>query len=207
MKLRTLTILLLLQVTAGSHKATESLQTGDLLFFADTTGMGAAVKESTGQYTHVALVEEVGDTIWIIDATQRFGVSRRMLEDSGNGNPGYDAYRFVQPFDTTAVVSRAKSCIGQPYDQAFLPDNGALYCSELIYECFLDSLGNHLFEAHPMNWRTADGSMPSYWIAHFDSLGQPIPEGVLGTNPSGLARSSNLKRVHLSGNRSHLPAH
>lgn len=50
---------------------------GDLLFFRDTEGMGAAVKESTGQYTHVAMVESVGDTVWIIDATPQNGVSRR----------------------------------------------------------------------------------------------------------------------------------
>ena len=53
------------------------LRPGDLLFFRETKGMGAAVKESTGQYTHVAIVEGVGDTVWVIDATPSHGVARR----------------------------------------------------------------------------------------------------------------------------------
>ena len=74
-------------------------------------------------------------------------------------------------------------------------DNGALYCSELIYECFLDSAGNHLFEAIPMNWRTPDGTIPQYWLDHFNKLNTPIPEDLPGTNPTALSRSPLLRKL------------
>jgi len=169
---------------------------GDLLFFRDTEGMGAAVKESTGQYTHVAIVESVGDTVWIIDATPQNGVSRRPYLRSFKDTP--DVYRLEDRSDVDSALIRARSFIGLPYDNAFLPDNGAFYCSELVYECFLsdDSQENrHLFEAKPMNWRNADGELPKYWVKHFKKLKMPVPEGVLGTNPTELSHSPLLRKL------------
>ncbi len=167
------------------------LQPGDLLFYADTEGMGAAVKESTGHYTHVALVVAVGDTVWTIDATPRHGVSRRPLTQQPDSsiNSYFDVYRLTVPFDTAAVIARANALAGRPYDNAFLPGNDAYYCSELIQEAFGD-----LFPSKPMNWRDADGNMPGYWMEHFAQLGMPIPEGVPGTNPTDLSRSPLLQK-------------
>lgn len=175
------------------------LRPGDLLFFSDTTGMGSAVRESTGEYTHVALVESVDDTVWIIDATQKHGVSRRPLTTKYGSSDFPDVYRFEYGcFSIDSVLSRARSFIGQPYDNAFLPDNGALYCSELIYEVFLNDCsdkGKHLIEAKPMNWRDKEGNLPQYWQEHFKKLGMPVPEGVPGTNPTDLSRSPQLRRL------------
>lgn len=175
------------------------LRPGDLLFFRDTSGMGSAVRESTGEYTHVALVENVDDTVWIIDATQRYGVSRRPLTIKYGSSDFPDVYRFKSGcFSIDSVLARARSFIGQPYDNAFLPDNGALYCSELVYEVFLNDCsdkGKHLIEAKPMNWRDKDGNLPKYWQEHFKKLGMPVPEGVPGTNPTDLSRSPILKKL------------
>lgn len=167
-------------------------QPGDLLFYVDTAGMGAAVKAATGKYTHVALVVDVGDTTWIVDATQRHGVSRRPLlwQPNNNQTLNPDIFRLTIPFDTSMVIARALALVGLPYDNAFLPDNQAYYCSELICECFPG-----LFEAQPMNWRDKDGNLPPYWIEHFKRLGMPIPEGVPGTNPTDLSHSPLLKKL------------
>ncbi len=177
------------------------LRPGDLLFFRDTEGMGAAVAESTGQYTHVAIVESVGDTVWIIDATPQYGVARRPYLNSDNdGLPFPDIYRIESVnLNMEHVLRRARSLVGKPYDDAFLPDNDAYYCSELVYECFLDEYGEtddiHLFELKPMNWRDADGKLPEYWVNHFKKLGLSVPEGVPGTNPTDMSRSPLLKRL------------
>lgn len=181
---RFLIIILLIGNTVFAQQP--ALRPGDLLFFRDSEGMGRAVQESTGEYTHVAIAI---DSVWTIDATPGDGVSLRYQGTDIRA----DIYRLTIPFDTAAVVARARSFIGQPYDDAFLPDNGAMYCSELVYECYLDSNGNHLFEAKPMNWRNKEGKMPKYWKRHFKKLKMPIPEGVPGTNPTDLSRSALLK--------------
>ena len=100
--------------------------------------------------------------------------------------------------DTTGIagsVKRARGYIGQPYDYSFRPDNGRMYCSELIWESYRDAAGERIFEARPMNFRAADGSMPVFWIQLFERLGEPIPEGVPGTNPNDMAREAVLEEV------------
>jgi uncharacterized protein YycO len=188
-----LALALLLATTANAQWG--HLQSGDLIFVRDTSGMGSAVQQTTGQYTHVALVERSGDTLFIIDATPTLGVSRRHLSPLTFHLSPCDVYRLTISFDTAAVITRAHSFLGQPYDNAFMHDNGALYCSELIYECFLDSAGNHLFEAIPMNWRAPDGTIPQYWLDHFNKLNTPIPEDLPGTNPTAISRSPLLRKL------------
>lgn len=145
----------------------------DLLFFPDSA--------ATGEYTHVALVESVDDTVWIIDATPQNGVSRRpFLRTEYDGDLLPDVYRFEHTyFYFDSVLARARAFIGQPYDNDFLPDNGALYDSELIYECYLDDVNEdktdrHLLEATPMHRRN---------------------KNVMGTTPTSLSQSKCLREL------------
>lgn len=168
-------------------------QTGDLVFFYgydEEEGMEDAIKSSTGQYTHVAILEvDQNDRLWLIEATPGKGVQRKELR----GNFGLyhiDLYRLTVPFDTAAVLERAKALVGKPYDEAFLPDNDAYYCSELVQVAF-----DTLFPSQPMNWRDANGKLPKYWKKHFKKLKMKVPEGVPGTNPTDLSRSPLLRKL------------
>lgn len=175
-----------------------TLQSGDLIFLNNNrSDMEKAITASTGEYSHVALVErDSADDVWVVEASPKKGVQRISYEQfERNNNLGFfrgniDIYRLNVPFDTVAVIARAKSLVGKPYDNAFLPDNDAYYCSELIQVAFGD-----IFPSKPMNWRDAEGNLPEYWIKHFEELGVPVPEGVPGTNPSDMSRSSLLKML------------
>lgn len=175
----------------------KDLASGDLLFVrSKDSEMEKAISVSTGEYTHVALVErDKNGYVWVIEADRQEGVRRiHFYEWEQEYADRYDEFRLTQPFDTADVISCANRFLWKPYDDAFLPDNDKVYCSELIYECFWKD-GEHLFEAKPMNWRDADGKIPEYWIDHFQKLGVPVPEGVLGTNPTDLARSPLLRKL------------
>lgn len=171
-----------------------TLQSGDLIFCKGWSEMDKAITASTGEYTHVALVErDSADNAWIIEALPEKGVLRRSFrefERRFSMLSTFDVYRLTQPFDTAAVIARAKSLVGKPYDEAFLPDNDAYYCSELIEVVF-----DGLFPSKPMNWRDAKGKLPAYWKKHFEKLGVPVPEGVPGTNPTDLSRTPILKKL------------
>lgn len=175
-----------------------TLQSGDLIFLNNNrSDMEKAITASTGEYSHVALVErDSADDLWVIEASPKYGVQRisyKQFEREhlvGFFGGNIDVYRLTVPFDTAMVIARAKSMVGKPYDNAFLPDNDAYYCSELIQVAF-----GGLFPSQPMNWRDADGNLPEYWIKHFEDLGISVPEGVPGTNPTDMSRSPLLKML------------
>lgn len=185
----------LLLLIATNIAAQDGYHSGDLLFCPQQkSDIEKAIGSSTGEYTHVAIVEvDSTGKIWIIEASPNKGVRRIPLNEWSYDY--YSVYRISVPFDTAAVIDRAKSFIGQPYDNSFLPDNGKMYCSELVYEAYLYANGNHIFQSQPMNFRDKRGKMPKYWKKHFRKLGIPIPEGVQGTNPNDMSKSPVLTNV------------
>lgn len=178
------------------------LQTGDLLFVR-TAGeargaMDEAIASVTGSITHVAVVEvDESGRVAVIDATPKRGVARYPLDSLLRDNP-QAVFLIKHLRDTTGVahfVENARRFIGEPYDMAFLPGNGAMYCSELIREAFRRQDGSYLFEEAPMNFLDPDGQMPDFWVQSFERQGMPIPQGVPGTNPQDLSSSTLLETI------------
>ena len=204
-------VLILLTACSGGDR----LRTGDLIFVgipldyaaeAPADSMDTAIAASTGvagglNLIHVAIAEVKADSVWIIDATLRHGVDRHPLDTFltdftlKDGSLPVFIVKRAEGVDPEAAVGKAKTFCGQPYDLYFLPDNGAMYCSELVRESFLDAAGRPVFDNEPMNFRAADGSMPPYWEWLFGRLGTPVPQGLPGTNPQGMDAETILRSV------------
>ena len=201
---------------AGCSRHSSSIETGDLLFVGlpldytvegDTASMADAIAAATGDeaqvnYIHVAILEVAGDTTWVIDATIKRGVSRypldTMREDfrlRSGGYPIFTVKRLKHNKAAAQWVDNARHYVGRGYDMTFLPDNEEQYCSELVWNSYIDGKGEHLFATAPMNFKAADGTYPPYWMWLFSKLGMPIPQGVMGTNPNDMARDAMLKPV------------
>lgn len=185
----------------------QRLQTGDLLFQCGTGAMTEAIAEATGRgetlkFTHVgiAIIGNRADSI--LEATSDGGVRMTSLNDflnksaKPNGRPAVVAKRLKDTTGIAAAVRKARTRIGAPYDYSFLPDNGRYYCSELVYESYRRPDGTPYFTARPMNFRAPDGTLPRYWSELFERLGEPLPEGVPGTNPNDMAQEETLYEVH-----------
>ena len=207
--------LVLLALLSGCRRQ-DVLQTGDLIFVGipadyqiESDSMDAAIVDATGgeslNLIHVAIAEVEDGQTWIIDATIKHGVDRHPLDTfltdftlKDGSYPVFQVRRLRDPHDASRYVDNAKKYIGQPYDIAFLPDNGAYYCSELVQDSYTDGSGTSLFQARPMNFRNADGDFPLYWQQLFDRLGMPIPQDIPGTNPQMMAEEPVLVPVDVA---------
>ena len=195
-----------------------SARTGDLVFVSipadydlNAGSMSSAIAASTSDGAelmkiHVAILEVQGDSTWIIDATIKHGVDRHPLDTflsdftlRDGSLPEFEVMRVdVDAAQAAQFVQNAKRFLGQPYDVHFLPDNGALYCSELVYDSYVTAAGEHLFSQVPMNWKDESGEIPVYWQELFGLLGEPVPQGVPGTNPQEMAEDPCLVKVGCS---------
>lgn len=208
-----ITAALLLVVLAGCARQPR-LQSGDLIFVGlpmdyslDTTSMADAITEATGRDSslnliHVAIAEVKGDSTWVIDATIKHGVDRHPLDTflkdftlRDGSMPIFVVKRLRDSRSAKKFVENAKKHLGEPYDTAFLPDNGAEYCSELVRDSYVGSDGKFLFKEAPMNFRDSDGNLPIYWQQLFARLGMTVPQNVMGTNPQEMSAESILKPV------------
>ena len=198
----------------GCKPAPQQLQTGDLIFVGipadyslDADSMDSAISAATGgenelNRIHVAIAEIQEGKTWIIDATIRHGVDRHPLDTflrdftlKDGSLPVFEVKRLRDKEIAEQAVQNAKQYLGRPYDQHFQPTDEALYCSELVYDSYLDAKGEPLFHAAPMNFKGPDGEFPIYWEQLFALLGQPIPQDVPGTNPQAMAEEKALRSV------------
>ena len=191
----------------------DTLQTGDLVFMGipqdysiSEESMDGAISAATGDgglnLIHVAIIEMADDGPYIIDATLKYGTDRHPLDSTirqftlkGGEQPVYIVKRLKDNKLAKEWIEKAKSFCGQPYDMRFLPDNGAMYCSELVRESFLGTEGEYLFDEKPMNWKNEKGEIPVYWTQLFALLGMDVPQGVPGTNPQDMSKSPLLETV------------
>lgn len=192
-------------ISCGRTEA--ELHPGDLLFVAgESSAMTGAITAATGRsgglnFKHVGIAAGSGRADSVIEATTEGGVRIVALDEflvraaRIGGRPGVVAMRLKDTAGVAAAVARARRFLGQPYDYSFRPRNGRMYCSELVWESFRAPDGSHLFKARPMNFRAADGTMPPFWTDLFARLGEPVPEGVPGTNPNDMARDPQLRQT------------
>lgn len=183
------------------------LENGDLLFQAGkTSAMSDAIRSATGSerqlsYTHVGIFLSGNGADSVLEATSDGGVRMTTLQEFLEGSariegaPAVTAARLKDTAGLAASLQRARAHLGEPYDYSFRPDNGKMYCSELVWESYRRPTGKRIFAARPMNFRNEDGTLPRYWTELFERLGEEIPEGVPGTNPNEMARDSALRTV------------
>ncbi|MBO4984894.1 MAG: hypothetical protein J6C87_04540 [Bacteroides sp.] len=199
-KIIILSFIFFFTLTSCTDKGNNSLRSGDLVFQVSAgSEMGEAITDATAadsiSYDHVGIVFIENGKTFVIEATPEQGVVLTAWEDFAGQADGV-VMRLRQPFDVERTIARAKSHLGEAYDWSYLPDNGKMYCSELVYESYRTADGKPIFTARPMNFRNADGEMPAFWTDLFSRLGEPIPEGVPGTNPNDMAREASLEVVY-----------
>lgn len=185
------------------------MQDGDLIFcVAAGSAMSDAIVDATKaeggmQYDHVAIFAHIDGVPSVIEANPKYGVRACTLSEFLEDVPDIDdkkgitVKRVTKPTDVDAAIGRALQLIGQPYDWSYRPDNGKVYCSELVYDCYLDDKGAHIFSASPMNFRNEKGEMPAFWTEVFKKIGEEVPEGVPGTNPNDMSSESFLTTIQI----------
>lgn len=185
------------------------MHNGDLAFVCSgSSDFSSAITDATARgdsvsFVHVGIIilgEEGKETV--IEASPEHGVRivaiEEFLEEAPkiNGRPGVVIKSLNAAFSADEAIARAISHLGEPYDWWYLPDNGRMYCSELVYESYINEDGKPIFEARPMNFRAPDGSMPRFWTELYDGLGVDVPEGEPGTNPNDMAKDGRLSEVY-----------
>jgi len=186
------------------------LQEGDLLFQdLDSSPLCDAIELVTPGYnganfSHIGLVVLDNDTLKVLEAIPP-KVMITNLDDfinrsfDKNGNPKVIVGRLKKEFTNSIsnAVSYSKSKLEIIYDEVFLINNETYYCSELIYEAFLN---DSIFELKPMTFlhpKTKDTL--KVWKEYYSDLNTNIPEGNPGINPGIMSLSNKIEIVHIYG--------
>jgi len=181
----------------------QNLNCGELCDAIETVTEGIDGKD----FSHCALVVNVNDTLQIVEAigseVQLISITKFFARSGDTTNiKNITVARLKnqhQPLLAEAMTE-AKQLIGQPYDDAFLLDNGKWYCSELIYEVFKKANSDdNFFELAPMTFKDPKtGQYFPAWISYYNEINTAIPEGKPGLNPGLISRSDKIDILPIS---------
>lgn len=217
-------ILFILTLITSCTQVETPFMNADLVFvrssdtYMDQAITAATSSDASDNFTHVAILELQSDSLFVIEAAPDLGVVRRPFSDffadncpSGHASD-YLVFKRVKPEIISQLADRrgvdgstilnefvelAKSMVGLQYDYEYRPLNGKMYCSELVFDSYIEMIPKpwdpHLFKEAPMNFLSPDGSLPDFWKFNFEIVqGIPVPQGEPGTNPNDMAKSDVL---------------
>jgi len=191
----------LLLTTLTAWGSQPQLHEGDLLF-ACADSANAITTVTTGAeglpIDHVGIMHWIGGEPhglpYVIEAIHPV-VCLTPLDTFVRRTPCVLLGRMNEPWHVTGSISRALREVGKPYDDLYLPGDSALYCSELVLTCYVDSAGSPLFCPTPMTFRDNTGKIPTHWQQLYQSHGMEVPEGVDGSNPGELSRRRQITLI------------
>ena len=189
MKMKTLCLQVFAAILLASCMSPWPPRTADLLFHVAATE-NAITAVTPGMIDHVAIMISADS---VIEAVGK-GVVTTPL-DSLRKQKGYYLYARVRHADRQRSIANARRFLGQPYDSLYLPDNEAVYCSELVLLSFVNKRGKPIFQPVPMTFRDSTGQIPSHWLELYERNGIAVPEGEAGSNPAELSQRKIVKIV------------
>ncbi len=184
--------------------AQTAFKEGDIIFEKIPCGnLCDAIIETTPckpglAFNHCGIVHKEGKDVYVIEAigkaVKQSPIATFLKRDTssliyiGRLKPQYA--KAIKP-----AVKKAQDYIGTPYDDTFLPGDSALYCSELVWDSYKQN-GTPIFTTQPMTFKSpkTNATYPA-WTEYYQSLHQPIPEGVEGINPCLIANSDKVELI------------
>lgn len=179
-----LVALLAVCLSAGA----QTLKPADLLFHVSPSE-NAITAVTPAMIDHVAIY--LG-TDSVIEAIAE-GVVITSLSKMLQREEGYYLHGRIKGVDPQRTLSNARQFLGRAYDQLYLQDNEAIYCSELVQLSAVDKDGHPLLTTIPMSFHDASGRITDYWTDFYQQHHMEVPEGQPGTNPGDLSQRKNVK--------------
>ena len=196
-------IIINLLLSSSVFAQTTPLKNGDLLFINVNCGaMCDAINAVTegfenNDFNHVGMIYSDNNEDFYVYEAISAGVVKTSLNDFLKRTDVVYKGTIKAPFQHLIPLAAAfcEENLGVQYDADFLYDNGKYYCSELLYDAFLNANNNQpFFQLFPMTYKEpgSDDFFP-VWVEHFQEQGIEIPEGLPGCNPGGMSLDEKVE--------------
>ena len=130
---------------SGNHS---ELQEGDVVFQISQSKQSPKVALATGsQWTHCGVIVMKNDKPYVLEASSVVKLTP-WDEWKQRGKSGITS---MKRYSDEPLKISYKKYLGKSYDLAFKFDNGKWYCSELVYDIYLNQFGVKLCEPRPVS--------------------------------------------------------
>jgi len=177
--------------------AAGTLRDGDIVFHTSRSSQSAAIQHAThSPYSHVGVVIHRGGKPYVFEAiaTVRYTPLAQWIQ---RGEGGKYVVRRLKVPPTEPQLRRLRASAaryeGKPYDLHFEWSDQRIYCSELVWKMYRDSLGIELGKLQKL--REFDLSHPGVKAKMRERYGKNVPMNEPVVSPGAQFESSLLRTV------------
>ncbi|WP_343304781.1 YiiX family permuted papain-like enzyme [Chitinophaga niabensis] len=186
--------LLLLLYLAQNNELAE----GDIIFQSNISPQCQAIELAThSKYSHCGILFKKGKDWYVWEAVQPV-TQTRLEEWILRGDKHFVVKRLIaDSLITTAVVKRMQDAgnkyMGKSYDSYFEWSDDRIYCSELVWKIYKETMGIEVGKRNPL--RSYDLSHPLVKATLKERYGKNIPLEEMMVSPGDIYESPLLKTV------------
>jgi len=176
------------------------LQTGDLIFQTSTAANSAINIISTTPYTNMGLVLRKNDSLWVLEATKP-NVRLSLLDNwvQQGKDQHFVAKRLKNADEVLDSLSKinmwkiAQRYVSKDYDPYLEWTNDRLYCSELVWKVYKQTLGVEIDTLQP--FKNFDYKRTEVKNLVQELYGENLPMNEVVVSPSNIFNSSLFQTV------------
>lgn len=175
-------------------------QEGDLIFHTSTSSQSQAIQLVTNsRYSHCGIIYRINGKLYVYEAveTVRFTPLKEWIARGKNGHYVVKRLKDADKILTADALNKLKQVgerfKGKPYDYVFAWSDEKIYCSELIYKMYYESLNIKLGELQTLS--DFDLSHPVVKEKIQERYGNNIPYSETVISPEAVFQSPLLVTV------------
>jgi uncharacterized protein YycO len=175
-------------------------QTGDIIFQTSNNATNKAIELAThSKFSHVGVIVAEDGDLQVLEAGNPVSITplAKFIQRGSGGQ--YEVLRLKEAEEVltaevkTALINTGKTWVGKKYDFVFSWNDEELYCSELVYKLYANTLHLNLTEPKPL--KSFDLSHPLVQEQLKIKYGQNIPYDDNMVSPQQLYESDLLEPI------------
>ena len=198
--LQYITIGLIFLISCQSKTGFSRFQNGDIIFQTSKSGQSKAIQIATGsKYSHMGIIYKQGNDYFVYEAVQP--VKLTPLNDWINrGENGHyvvkrikNSENLLTPETLTKMKQIGEKYAGKDYDLYFEWSDSRIYCSELVWKIFKETVGLEIGELEKLgDFNLTDNAVKQKLMERY---GDNIPKEELVISPASMFNSDQLVTI------------
>jgi len=200
-KLHYIILSLILLISCQSKSGNNDFENGDIIFQTSKSSQSKAIQIATkSKHSHMGIIYQKDNEFYVFEAIQPVKLTplNEWIKRGENGHYVVKRLKNSKKILTSENLSKMKAIgdkyIGKDYDLYFEWSDKRIYCSELVWKIYKETLGIEIGKLETLS--DFDLSNEIVQKKMKERYGNNIPQNELVISPAAMFNSNKLKTVY-----------
>lgn len=192
---------LVLLFSCQNNTGSNDFKNGDIVFQTSKSSQSIAIQIATkSKYSHIGMIYQKNNELYVFEAIQPVKLTP-LNEWIKRGEDGHyvvkrlkNSKKMLTPENLSKMKTIGDKYIGKDYDSYFEWTDKRIYCSELVWKIYKETLGIEIGKLETLGDFDLSNNIVQKKMK--ERYGNNIPQNELVISPAAMFNSSKLKTVY-----------